>query len=66
MEYSDKDLLQISLKRGELINYKRKSFTDYMVRGDLFVVINGTQWIGIYNMDCVEYVAYIPEDKVEQ
>jgi hypothetical protein len=66
MEYSDKDLLQISLKRGELITYKRKSFTDYMVRGDLFVVINGTQWIGIYNMDCVEYVAYIPEDRVEQ
>lgn len=66
MEYSDKDLLQISLKRGKLITYKRKSFTDYMVRGDLFVVINGTQRIGIYNMDCVEYVAYIPEGRVEQ
>lgn len=66
MEYSDKDLLQISLKRGSLINYKGNSFTDYMVNGDLFVVLNGDQWIGIYNMDCVEYVAYIPEDRVEQ
>ena len=61
----DKDLLQISLKRGEIITYKSSSYTDYMVKGDLFIVINGTQWIGIYNMDCVEYIAYIPEDKVD-
>ena len=58
-----KDLLQISLKRGSLITYKSSSYTDYMVNGNLFVVLNGDQWIGIYNMDSIEYVAYIKEDK---
>lgn len=62
----DNDLLQISLKRGDMITYKGSSFTDYMIRDSLFVVINGTQWIGMYNMDCVEYVAYIPAEKIEQ
>lgn len=62
---SEKDLLQISLKRGEIINYQRDSFTDYMVKGELFVVIRDTQWIGIYNMDCIEYVAYIRADQRE-
>ena len=54
-----KDLLQISLKRGEYITYQRDSYTDYMVQSGLFVVLNGDQWIGIYNMDSIEYVAYI-------
>ncbi len=63
---TENDLLQISLKRGEIINYKASSFTDYMIKENLFIVIRGTQWIGMYNMDCVEYVAYIPEDKIEQ
>lgn len=58
-----KDLLQISLKRGEYITYKSDSYTDYMVTGNLFVVIKGCQWVGIYNMDSIEYVAYIKEDK---
>lgn len=58
-----KDLLQISLKRGSLITYKSSSYTDYMVNGNLFVVLNGDQWIGIYNLDSIEYVAYIKEDK---
>jgi len=62
----DNDLLQISMKRGDIITYKGSSFTDYMIRDNLFVVINGSQWIGMYNMDCVEWVAYIPEDKIEQ
>lgn len=63
---TENDLLQISLKRGEIINYKASSFTDYMIEDNLFIVIRGTQWIGMYNMDCVEYVAYIKEDQVEQ
>ena len=62
----DNDLLQIRLKRGDMIIYKGSSFTDYMIRDSLFVVINGTQLVGMYNMDCVEYVAYIPADKIEQ
>ena len=56
-----KDALQISLKRGEYITYKSESYTDYMVTGNLFVVIKGCQWVGIYNMDSVEYVAYIKD-----
>ena len=55
----EKDMLQISLKRGEYITYKSKSYTDYMVQKGLFVVLNGSQWIGIYNLDCVEYAAFI-------
>lgn len=62
----ENDILQISLKRGDTITYQASSFTDYMIRDGLFVVIKETQWIGMYNMDCVEYVAYIPEDKIEQ
>ena len=60
----NEDILQISLKRGEYIEYESDSYTDYMVNGGLFVVLNGDQWIGIYNMDCVEYVAYIDEENV--
>ena len=41
----DNDLLQISLKRGDIITYKASSFTDYVIRDGLFVVINGSQWI---------------------
>ena len=66
MGNKENDILQISLKRGETITYSGSSFTDYMVRGNLFVVINECQWIGIYNMDCIEYVAYIPERKIIQ
>lgn len=62
----DNDLLQISLKRGSLISYEGKSFTDNMVNGGLSVVLNGEQLIGIYHMDCVEYVVYIPDEKIEQ
>lgn len=58
-ETTGNDVLQISLKRGEYIIYQSSSYTDYMVNGGLFVVLKGDQWVGIYNMDCVEYVAYI-------
>jgi len=62
----DNDLLQIGLKRGHMITYEGRSFTDYMISDGLFVVLNGEQWVGIYNMDCVEYVVYIPAEKIEQ
>lgn len=54
------DALQISLKRGEYITYQSSSYTDYMVTGGLFVVIKGSQWIGIYNLD-----SYIVRYKTE-
>lgn len=39
----NEDILQISLKRGEYIEYESDSYTDYMVNGGLFVVLNGDQ-----------------------
>ena len=60
------DALQISLKRGEYITYKSSSYTDYMIQGRLFVVIKGCQWIGIYNLDSIEYIAYIDDVNREE
>lgn len=51
-------MLRIVYKNGEVIIYQADQYTDYSYDGKCFIVINGKQWIGIYNMDCVSAVEY--------
>lgn len=55
-------MLHIIMRNGHLINYDENQFTDYQYDGKYFVVIKGKQWVGLYNLDCIEYVQY--EDPV--
>ncbi|GEM_PF-864782 len=51
-------MLHIIMRNGHIINYEPNQFTDYQYDGKFFVVIKGKQWIGLYNLDCIEYVQY--------
>lgn len=54
-------MLKIVFKNGEVIVYQPDQYTDYSYDSKSFIVINGRQWIGIYNMDCVSCVEFEPE-----
>ena len=54
-------MLRIVFKNGEVISYGEDDYTDYSYDSKCFIVINGQQWIGIYNMDCVFCVEFGPE-----
>lgn len=54
-------MLRIVLKDGSIREYKEKGFTDYEWKKEAFIVLNGNQWIGIYNWDCVKEVLYMDD-----
>lgn len=49
-------MIEIVFRNGDMVNYQPDQYTDYRYDGKYFVVIDGTQWIGFYNLDCVEYI----------
>ena len=49
-------MIEITFKNGEVTQYKRSEYTDYSYDGKCFIVINNMQWVGIYNLDCIESV----------
>ncbi len=49
-------MINITLSNGSFIQWNRDEFTDYMYDGKCFIVIKGSQWVGIYNMDFVRSV----------
>lgn len=52
-------MLLIKFKDGDIRTYNNSEYTDYRYLGDVFVVIRGCQWIGIYSMsyiNCVEFI----------
>lgn len=49
-------MLEITFKNGDYRSYEEKDYTDYRYYGDVFVVINGSQWIGIYNMSEIRMI----------
>ena len=51
-------MLHIYMRNGNIINYNGDQFTDYQYDGKYFVVIKGKQWVGFYNLDCVEFIQY--------
>lgn len=52
-------MLRILLKSGTPIDYRKKDFTSYQWKPEAFIVLKGTQWIGIYNWDSVKLIEYI-------
>lgn len=49
-------MIEIVLKNGDMAHYKPDEYTDYKYDGKYFIVIYEKQWIGFYNLDCVEYI----------
>lgn len=49
-------MLNITLSNGSFIQWNKDQFTDYMYDGKCFIVIKGSQWVGIYNMNFVRSV----------
>lgn len=59
MEHDDHKPLtgiDIILKDGRTITYKEDEYTEYKYDGKVFAVIMGQQWIGIFNIDTIEYI----------
>ena len=49
--------IEITFKDGNFRLWKSDNYTDYMyIKNNLFVVINGNQWVGIYNMDTIQEI----------
>ena len=49
-------MIEIVFKNGDMANYKPEDYTDYKYDGKYFIVIYERQWIGVYNLDCIEYI----------
>ncbi len=49
-------MIEIVFRNGDMCHYKPEEYTDYKYDGKYFIVIRGKQWIGFYNLDCVEYI----------
>jgi len=59
-------MIYITMTDGAYREWPPEDYTDYMVTSGLFVIINGNQWVGIYNLDMIkEIVVAIEEDKDE-
>lgn len=51
-------MLTIIMKDGNIREYKQDEFTDYEWRKEIFIVIKGGQWIGMFNWDSVKEVYF--------
>lgn len=49
-------MIEIVLRNGNMAHYNPEDYTDYKYDGKYFIVIYKKQWIGFYNLDCVEYI----------
>ena len=49
-------MIEIVFRNGDMCHYKPEEYTDYKYDGKYFIVIRDKQWIGFYNLDCVEYI----------
>ena len=49
-------MIEIVFRNGDMTHYKSDEYTDYKYDGKYFIVIYEKQWIGFYNLDCVEYI----------
>ena len=48
---------------GAYREWAPEDYTDYMVNNNLFVIINGNQWVGIYNLNVIKEIVVAVEDK---
>lgn len=52
----EEDGIEIVFSNGDMVHYAPEEYTDYKYDGKYFIVIRDKQWIGFYNLDCVEYI----------
>jgi len=52
----DCKFITIVFRNGNVCHYSPSEYTDYKYDGKYFIVIYEKQWIGFYNLDCVEYI----------
>ena len=55
-------MIEIVFRNGDMAHYSPDQYTDYRYDGKYFIVIRDRQWIGFYNLDCVEYIEVEPSD----
>lgn len=58
-------MIEIVFKNGDMAHYKPSDYTDYKYDGKYFIVIYEKQWIGLYNLDSIEYVEISRTEKVD-
>ena len=51
-------MLTVAMKDGNIKEYGLGEFTEYEWRREVFVVIKGAQWIGMFNWDSVKEVHF--------
>jgi len=56
LEENAGDVIEIVFRNGNMTHYSPNEYTDYKYDGKYFIVIREKQWIGFYNLDCVEYI----------
>lgn len=49
-------MIQITMLGGNYSEWNKDQYTDYMYDGKIFVIIDGSKWIGIYNIDQVKEI----------
>lgn len=49
-------MIEIVFRNGDMAHYNPDEYTDYRYDMKYFIVIKDKQWIGFYNLDCVEYI----------
>ena len=57
-------MIQIVFQNQDIVCYKPDEYTEYKYDGKYFIVIKGMQWIGFYNLNCIEYIEVKPVTQV--
>ena len=52
----ESQMIEIVFNNGDMAHYEPTDYTDYKYDGKYFIVIYEKQWIGFFNLDCVEYI----------
>ncbi len=47
-------MIQITMTDGSYREWPEDKYTDYMVNGGLFVVLQDSKWVGIYNLKMIK------------
>lgn len=55
-------MIKVLLANGETRVWNKNEYTEYMIKGKFFVVINDGQYVGMYSVDHVVSVDVVMED----
>ena len=51
-----KIMIYITMIDGSYREWGAEEYTDYMVNNNLFVIIKGSKWVGIYNLEQIKEI----------